>query len=114
MGLKTYFRPSAAVQRDKRWPALRLAAKRRDGFKCVQCSARGRLEVDHIKPVRTHPELSFTLENLQTLCIRCHSAKTKLEVGFGHEVDPKRAAWRDLVDAMARHHQRKELQCLIA
>lgn len=112
MGLRgRYASHSAHVIRDKRWPALRLAAKRRDGFKCVQCGESGRLEVDHIKPVRTHPELSFALENLQTLCIRCHSAKTKLEVGFGHEVDPKRAAWRDLVDAMARHRQPKELLC---
>lgn len=30
------------------------------------------LEVDHIKPVATHPELEFTLENLRTVCRKCH------------------------------------------
>ncbi len=102
MGMKEYRRHSAHVIRDKRWPALRLAAKRRDGFKCVQCGAAGRLEVDHIKPVRSHPELSFVLENLQTLCTPHHSAKTKKECGFGNEISPARAAWRDLVAAMAQ------------
>lgn len=107
MGLD-YHRHSAAVIRDKRWPALRLAAKRRDGFKCVQCGAVGRLEVDHIKPVRTHPELSFDLTNLQSLCTPHHSAKTKLECGFGNELPPDRAAWRDLLATMAKP-QPKEL-----
>ena len=58
----TWNRPSAPVIRSPRWPALRLAAKRRDDWRCVQCGARGRLEVDHVKPVRTHPELAFDLE----------------------------------------------------
>jgi 5-methylcytosine-specific restriction endonuclease McrA len=102
VGVKQYDRYSAKVIRDKRWPALRLAAKRRDGFKCVKCRAVGRLEVDHIRRVKDAPELAFELANLQTLCTPCHSAKTKLEVGFGQEVDPKRAAWRDLVAAMAQ------------
>ena len=31
-----------------------------------KCGALGRLEVDHILPVRTHPELAFDLANLQT------------------------------------------------
>ena len=113
MGLKKeYQRHSARVINDRRWPALRLAAKRRDGFKCVKCGARGRLECDHIKPVRDAPELAFDLDNLQALCVRCHSRKTQLEVGFG-ETDPKRAAWRALVDTMARPHNRKEnSECL--
>jgi len=42
----------------------------------------GRLEVDHVLPVRSHPELRFELSNLQSLCRRCHSAKTAREIGF--------------------------------
>lgn len=108
MALKrtAYANHSAKVVRDRRWPALRLAAKRRDGFKCVKCGATGRLECDHIKPVRDAPELSFTLENLQTLCIRCHASKTKIECGFGNEVSPSRAAWRDLLATMAKPQQK--------
>lgn len=111
MGLKDYQRHSAAIIRDKRWPALRLAAKRRDGFKCVRCGSRGRLEVDHIKPVREAPDLAFDLTNLQTLCVRCHSRKTKSEVGFGPEVDPRRQAWRELLAAPLAHHQQEEHLC---
>jgi 5-methylcytosine-specific restriction protein A len=97
MGLaKRYNRPSAAVCRSSRWPALRLGAKRRDGFKCVKCGARGALEVDHILPVRTHPELGFELSNLQTLCLSCHGRKTRVEVGHP-EISPERRAWRDLI-----------------
>jgi 5-methylcytosine-specific restriction endonuclease McrA len=108
MGLK-HFRHSAAVTRSARWKIVRLAAKRRDGFRCVKCGARGRLEVDHIEPVRTHPELSFDLTNLQTLCGRCHSRKTAIEVGMT-PIDPKRQAWRDLLAAVAQP-QRKETSC---
>lgn len=108
MALKHYDRHSAAVIRSARWKVLRLEAKRRDDFKCVKCGARGRLEVDHIKPVRDAPELAFELSNLQTLCVRCHSAKTKLECGFGNELSPARAAWRDLVATMAKP-QRKDI-----
>jgi len=102
--MKQYDRFSAAVMRSPRWKAVRFLAKKRDGFKCVECGARGRLEVHHVKPVRTHPDLAYDLDNLKTLCVRCHSRITRIEVGLG-EVDPKRQAWRDLVDALARHHQ---------
>lgn len=101
MGL-TYHRHSARIISSKRWQALRLNAKRRDGFRCVECGAAGRLEVDHIQPVRTHPELAFELSNLQCLCPRCHARKTAIEVGIA-PLDPKRQQWRDLL--------RKEMQC---
>lgn len=107
--MKQHFRHSAAVTRSARWKVVRLAAKRRDGFKCVKCGARGRLEVDHIEPVRTHPELSFELANLQTLCGTCHSQKTIIEIGL-RPIDPKRQAWRDLLAATAQP-ARKEVPC---
>ena len=113
MGVKRsrYHAYSAHVIRSQRWKALRLEAKRRDDWKCVKCGAVGRLEVDHIQPVRTHPELAYELTNLQTLCTRCHSRKTRIEVGFGQEVDPKRQAWRDFVADLAQPKP-KELLCL--
>ena len=96
MGVKRY---GSAVYRSPRWKAVRQEAKRRDGWQCVKCEARGRLEVDHIKPVRTHPELAFDLANLQTLCVPCHSRKTRIEIGLG-EPNPARDAWRQLVADM--------------
>ena len=96
MGMKRQTgRAGASVYRSQRWKALRLAAKRRDGWACVQCGARGaRLDVDHIKPICDAPELSFDLANLQTLCIGCHSQKTSREKTRRAETGPDRLAWR--------------------
>lgn len=101
MGMK-FKRYGLWVYRDKRWPALRLMAKRRDGFMCVRCGARSRLEVDHIKPVRDAPELAFDLRNLQTLCGGCHAKKTRIEAGHP-ELTPERQKWRDLLQHMQRN-----------
>jgi len=94
--MNRYHRYSAAVLKSRRWKALRLQALRRDGWRCVKCGEPGR-EVDHIKPVRTHPELSFELSNLQTLDGRCHSRKTRIEIGLGEAPDPRREDWRALL-----------------
>lgn len=96
MGLaKRYNRPSAAVGKSKRWPALRLQALRRDGWTCVQCGDPGR-EVDHVLPVRTHPELGFELSNLQVLCGGCHSLKTVVDMG-AKPLTPARREWRSFL-----------------
>lgn len=91
-----FARHSAKVTRGPRWKALRMMALDRDGWACVRCGERRRLEVDHIQPVKTHPELSYTLANLQCLCGRCHASKTRLEVGHT-PLSPKRQQWRDLL-----------------
>jgi 5-methylcytosine-specific restriction protein A len=112
MGVKRrWHRPSDAVQRSPRWPALRLAALRRDDFKCVQCGARGRLEVDHKVPVRSAPEMAFELGNLQALCRSCHSKKTRLEMGFP-ALSEARQQWRNSVRALMRdgHHDHKQYE----
>lgn len=96
MGMKRFSRP---VLRTKRWKALRLEALRRDDYKCVKCGRRGRLEVDHVLPVRTHPDLSWTLSNLQTLCASCHTRKTRVECGHKELPEPRRQ-WREFVNAL--------------
>jgi 5-methylcytosine-specific restriction protein A len=54
----------------------------RDPF-CVVCQAAGLLEVatdvDHIEPHHGDPARFWCLENLQSLCHRCHSRKTAAE-----------------------------------
>ena len=101
MGVERFPRHGSAIYRTNQWKAVRLLAKRRDGFKCVSCGASGDLEVDHIQPVRTHPELAYELSNLQTLCVSCHSRKTRIEVGLD-EIDPARQAWRDFVRELSK------------
>lgn len=92
---KRYERHSDSI-RGPRWDALRLQAKRRDGFRCVECGAVGRLEIDHKIAVRKRPDLAFDLSNLQTLCASCHSRKTIAEVGIA-PLTPQRQQWRDLL-----------------
>lgn len=91
-------RYSESILKTQRWRALRLQALRRDGFACVQCGALGRLEVDHVRPVRTHPELAWDLRNLQCLCPSCHTRKTRLECGHP-EKSPARKEWDKLLSA---------------
>lgn len=93
MGLTN--KPSRKVVKDRRWPALRLQALRRDGWQCVQCGSRVRLEVDHVQAVRDRPDLAFDLSNLQVLCARCHTRKTCDDIGI--KIDPERERWRDLL-----------------
>ncbi len=96
MGIKRETgRAGAHIYKTQRWKALRQAAKRRDGWACVHCGVSGkRLDVDHIRAIRTHPELAFDLSNLQTLCITCHSEKTSREILRRTETGPERLAWK--------------------
>lgn len=104
----SFKRNSDVVTRSSRWKALRLIALRRDEFKCVKCGVRGRLEVDHIKPVRDAPELAFALDNLQALCAPCHTRKTRIECGHAPP-SPERLAWRAAVKQLTEH--RRQYKC---
>lgn len=111
MGIKRYDRAGAAIYRTPRWKSARFLAKRRDGWACVQCGARGRLEVDHIRPIRDGGA-AFDLGNLQTLCVPCHSRKTRIEIGLG-KPNPHREAWAELVRSTVKPPKQKELEtCL--
>lgn len=52
---------------------LRTSVYERDEYACVQCGSRKSLNVDHIHPVALGG--SNDIENLQTLCRSCNSAK---------------------------------------
>lgn len=94
MGMR-FKRHGSTIYKTQQWAAVRLEAKRRDGWKCIQCGARGRIEVDHVKAIR-HGGAAYDLANLQTLCVACHSRKTRLEIGLGDE-NPARDAWKSLL-----------------
>ena len=89
-------RYSRHVTSQPRWKALRLQALERDDWKCRKCGTRQRLEVDHVEPVRTRPDLAWTLSNLQVLCGRCHAYKTRIEMGL-KPISPERHQWRTLL-----------------
>ena len=105
---KEYKRHSAKVTRGPRWKALRMQALDRDGWQCVQCGERRRLECDHGLPVRDRPDLAYSLSNIQVLCGRCHARKTRLEVGH-KPLPPKRQEWRNLLRDMQRKPNTSEV-----
>lgn len=94
-----YVRHSRRVLSTKRWKVLRHIILERDDWACVQCGQRrGGLEVDHIEPVRDAPERAFDPMNLQTLCRKCHTAKTRIEAGHPPvNSSPARDAWEKAV-----------------
>lgn len=61
---------------DKRHQLLRKAAFQRDRGLCQMCLREGRYEsatvAHHIKAVKEHPELKYNLDNIASLCWRCH------------------------------------------
>ena len=107
MGLTAYHRHSKRVTSTKRWQALRHEILERDNWTCVcGCGRRTRLEIDHIKPVRTHPDLAFDPANLQTLAAPCHTKKTRIECGHTAPVrSPARDAWAQAVADLATPSQ---------
>ena len=63
------------------WDKSRVVVLRRDNGLCQQCLRDGVVahgtHVDHIKPRSAGG--TDAMDNLQTLCVRCHAAKTLLE-----------------------------------
>ena len=61
------------------WRKLRMEALIKYGRKCVCCGATPEtgavMNVDHIKPRKTHPELALDINNLQILCDECNHGK---------------------------------------
>ena len=86
----------AALDR-KRWQLVRLRVFERDGWRCVRCGRAGRLECDHVVPLREGGD-PWDKAGLQTLCRGCHIAKS---AGESRESDPARNAWRAMVAELA-------------
>jgi len=105
---KDHHRHSKKVTRTARWRVLRMAILERDVFKCRECGCGGRLEVDHIKAVRSAPELAFEPSNLQALCPSCHTKKTRIECGHKPLPDDRRD-WRNAVDALTGKGRKPKL-----
>ena len=81
----------------RRWARVRKAALRRSGYRSELSGLAGRLEVDHIVPLRRGGD-PYSLDNAQVLTRDEHIRKT---AGENRKPDPEREAWRALVAAIA-------------
>lgn len=67
------------------WRRLRLKALQRDHYLCQACLKKNRItkatEVHHIKPAEDYPELALDLDNLTSLCWRCHEETKHRKAG---------------------------------
>ena len=58
------------------WRKVRSIALQRDHYLCQHCLRAKKItpatEVHHIKPLEDYPELGLYLDNLTSLCWRCH------------------------------------------
>lgn len=63
------------------WRSLRMVVIKKYGNRCMCCGAIPSkdndvvINVDHIKPRKTHPELALEVTNLQILCSPCNHGK---------------------------------------
>jgi len=63
----------------KEWKELRKNVLSVYGYKCMKCGVCAsntiKINVDHIKPRKFYPELTFEFTNLQVLCSKCNKIK---------------------------------------
>lgn len=77
------------------WLRLRAQVFERDGYQCVKCGSTDNLHCDHIQPVTKGGESS--VDNLQTLCRPCNSAKKDKYGGHDGGVPPNGGGQSQLV-----------------
>ena len=54
----------------------------RDGYKCIKCGSKEKINAHHIYSYKYYPEKRYDLENGITLCEKCH---TKLHQQYGYD-----------------------------
>ena len=83
----------------RRWGVVPRRVFERDGWRCVECGKSGKLECDHVAPLKREPSQDpFDSHGLQTLCRACHIEKTRRE--NRRPLTPAELAWRELVAEM--------------
>ncbi len=76
----------------REWRKLRLEALERDHYECQICKRKGKYRraqnVHHIKEVKSRPDLALTLDNLESVCIKCHNEIHKKEYNLKSKQKP--------------------------
>src|SRR3990167_1707927 len=67
-------KPNSILRNSPAMREWRRLVLKRDDFTCQACGVRGgKLEVDHIQPFSSFPELRTEVSNGRTLCSGCHA-----------------------------------------
>lgn len=78
-GAKNAYIASKEFLKSYEWKKLRIEVIKEQGQRCNCCGATPAdgivINVDHIKPRKTHPELALDKKNLQVLCGDCNHGK---------------------------------------
>ena len=82
-----------AFYADTRWRKLSEQAKRRDDYMCQECLSKGIYTIgnvaDHIIEVKDDWDRRWDINNLQTLCVKCHNKKTREEKAKRNHRSPR-------------------------
>jgi 5-methylcytosine-specific restriction endonuclease McrA len=66
-------RKDKEIRRSEEYKEWHKKVLKRDKYTCQECgTVGGKLEVHHLKPLSSFPELATKLSNGQTLCNDCH------------------------------------------
>lgn len=77
--------------RSRQWQSLRREVLDRDHYICQYCGRPNSKTVDHIVPIEYDETLKTSIDNLATICRKCHRLKTDWEhdwygTGQGNEL----------------------------
>lgn len=65
--------------RSRQWQRLRQQVLDRDHYVCQYCGQPNSRTVDHVRPVEAFPDDKANINNLATICRKCHYKKTEFE-----------------------------------
>lgn len=68
--------------RSRQWQSLRQQALDRDHYICCYCGQPNSNTVDHIVPIEYDQSLMTDMDNLATICRKCHRLKTDWEHAY--------------------------------
>ena len=71
------------IYNTKRWKQVRDTVRVRDCFMCQECKRNGidtiGVECDHIVELSDDVSKAYDVDNVELLCVSCHSKKTEIE-----------------------------------
>ena len=75
----------------KRWALVRQIVFRRDGYRCMKCGKRGRLEAHHSPPLTAGAD-PYDVTGIFTYCRTCHISEHRIV-----DDTPGRSAWLEFL-----------------